>query len=73
MRYGNVASPNLPSKEPLAEELKYFINCVLEGRQPIADGKHGLSTLYLYDAYRRSLNRNGVPVAIPDVARRLFK
>lgn len=73
VRYGDVVSPNLPSKEPLIEELKYFVSCVLEGNQPISDGKHGLITLYLLDACQRSLNHKGVPIEIPDVARRLLK
>jgi len=73
VRYGDVLSPNLASKEPLAEELKHFINCVLEGKQPLADGKHGLATLYLLDACQKSLNNRGIPVEVPDIARRLLK
>lgn len=73
VRYGEVVSPNLSSVEPLAEELRCFINCVLEGSQTVADGKHGLATLYLLDACQKSLNRKGMPVKVPETARRLIK
>ncbi len=73
VRYGNVLSPNLTSKEPLSEELRYFINCVLESKQPLADGKHGLATLYLLDACQKSLDQKGMPVEVAEKARGLLK
>ncbi len=72
VRYGDVISPNLPFKEPLAEELWHFVKCVLEGKTPKTDGRHGLLTLYLLDACQRSLNSRGIPVEIPEKARRLL-
>jgi predicted dehydrogenase len=73
VRYGDVISPSLPSKEPLAEELWHFISCVLEGKKPVADGRHGLLTLYILDACQRSLNSKGIPIEIPEKARRLLR
>ncbi|MDD5259213.1 MAG: Gfo/Idh/MocA family oxidoreductase [bacterium] len=40
-----VVYPRLVKLEPLAEELKHFVNCVREGRKPQVTGEHGRDAL----------------------------
>lgn len=40
-----VVYPRLVKLEPLAEELKHFVNCVREGRNPQVTGEHGRDAL----------------------------
>jgi predicted dehydrogenase len=40
-----VVYPRLVKVEPLAEELKHFVNCIREGRKPQVTGEHGRDAL----------------------------
>ncbi|MDD5132318.1 MAG: Gfo/Idh/MocA family oxidoreductase [bacterium] len=40
-----IVYPRLVKLEPLAEELKHFVNCVREGRKPQVTGEHGRDAL----------------------------
>jgi predicted dehydrogenase len=40
-----VVYPKLIKLEPLAEELKHFVNCVKEGRNPQVTGEQGRDAL----------------------------
>jgi len=45
--------------EPLKAECRHFIHCVINGQQPITDGREGLRVLQVLQASQRSLNENG--------------
>ncbi|KPJ55321.1 hypothetical protein AMJ47_00390 [Parcubacteria bacterium DG_72] len=44
------------NKEPLAEELKHFLECIKENKIPITDGKEGLRVLKILNKCQESLN-----------------
>jgi predicted dehydrogenase len=54
----------LPSSEPLLEEAKHFLQCVVHGSRPLTDGASGLDVLDVLQAAQRSLCLNGQPVEV---------
>ncbi len=42
-----IIKPKLPTGEPLFYELSHFLNCVIEGKQPIVSGEQGRDALEL--------------------------
>jgi UDP-2-acetamido-3-amino-2,3-dideoxy-glucuronate N-acetyltransferase len=44
--------------EPLCEELKHFVQCVIERKRPKTDGEEGLRVLRILEKAERSLARN---------------
>ncbi len=66
LRHGDIAIPRLESVEPLAEEGRHFLSCILNGQTPRTDGREGLDVVRVLEAATRSLERDGAPV---DVAR----
>lgn len=51
-----IIKPKLPKEEPLAEELKSFINCVVTGQEPVVKGEHGRNALELVQEILQQLN-----------------
>ena len=49
----------IPQAEPLQKECKHFLDCIAGGRQPITDGREGLSVLKVLNASQISLNDHG--------------
>ncbi|MDI6751437.1 MAG: Gfo/Idh/MocA family oxidoreductase [bacterium] len=49
-------------KKPLREELKHFIECVIERKRPKTDGKEGLEVLRMLEFAEKSLRNGGIPV-----------
>jgi predicted dehydrogenase len=59
-RSGDVWSPNLATREPLARMTEHFVTCVKTGQQPVSDGKSGLRIVKILDAAQRSIkSQNG--------------
>ena len=56
-------SVDVNSAEPLVEEDRHFLDCVVSGRRPCTDGREGLAVLKVLDACQRSLDSGGTPVA----------
>jgi predicted dehydrogenase len=54
-RSGDIWSPNLATREPLARMAEHFVSCVKTGSQPISDGKAGLRIVKILDAAQRSI------------------
>jgi predicted dehydrogenase len=54
-RSGDIWSPNLATREPLARMAEHFVDCVKSGQQPISDGKAGLRIVKILDAAQRSI------------------
>jgi len=48
--------------EPLKEELRHFIECVIERKRPRTDGYEGLRVLKILELAERSLKLQGLPV-----------
>ncbi len=58
-RSGDVWSPKVDTTEALAVELRHFVECVAEGRNPSNDGEAGLRIVGLLEAAERSLKQRG--------------
>lgn len=59
-RSGDIWSPNLSTREPLARMAEHFVTCVKTGQRPVSDGKSGLRIVKILDAAQRSIkSQNG--------------
>jgi predicted dehydrogenase len=63
-RSGDVWSPKVESTEALSLELGYFLDCVLEGKNPSNDGEAGLRVVRLLESAEQSLQHRGRLVVI---------
>ena len=59
VRDGDIVIPKVSMDEPLRAECDHFVECVLEGRTPLTDGRNGLAVVRAVDAIRRSLAGGG--------------
>lgn len=59
-RYGDVISPYIEGGEPMMAEAKEFVDCIEEGRQPLASGELGLDVVLTLNAMQRSLKRGQI-------------
>ena len=50
---------DIDQKEPLRQECKQFLNCIIDGKKPLTDGHEGLRVLRILNASQASLNDNG--------------
>jgi predicted dehydrogenase len=65
-RYGDTYSPRLIEAEPLKVECQSFVESILEGKQPLTDGRNGLEVVRVMEAADHSLhNGNGRVELIP--------
>ena len=64
LRDGSIYSPSVPASEPLREEVRHFLECVLEGTEPASDGWSGASVVSTLEAIDESMRGDGVPVAV---------
>jgi predicted dehydrogenase len=67
LRFGDVRIPHIPNDEPLKVECEHFIECVLERRRPLSDGRSGLRVVRTLDALQRSLDSGGRSVSLEAV------
>ncbi len=58
-----------PRTDQFGGELKYFSDCVLEGRMPEADGEEGLLDVRVFEAVERAL-ATGAPQILPPYTRK---
>jgi UDP-2-acetamido-3-amino-2,3-dideoxy-glucuronate N-acetyltransferase len=54
----------IPQSEPLKEECQHFLDCITSNKQPITDGREGLSVLSVLIASQKSLDNKGALVEI---------
>lgn len=68
-RYGDAVNPHIQWQEPLRAECEHFIECIIEGKQPVSDGYDGLNVVKLLEAADESIHNNGqaVPVKLSDL------
>jgi UDP-2-acetamido-3-amino-2,3-dideoxy-glucuronate N-acetyltransferase len=62
----------VPKEEPLRNECRHFLDCVLKGSPPRTDGKSALRVLEVLDACERSLREHGAAVPIVEDIPRYF-
>jgi predicted dehydrogenase len=61
-RYGDAVIPYLRLTEPLQNECKDFIDCILDDHcSPVSNGSEGLKVVKILEAAQRSLNNSGTP------------
>lgn len=63
-RHGDVLSPYIPAREPLAQELAHFLACVDTGAACISDGRFGLAVVQALEAAETSWRIGGEAVQI---------
>jgi hypothetical protein len=54
-RYGNIVTPYIEGKEPLALEDAHFVDSILSNTTPLTDGRSGLRVVQVLEAAQRSL------------------
>jgi predicted dehydrogenase len=67
LRFGDITIPYMKIDEPLRLECLHFLECIRERKQPLSDGRDGLRVVKVLDAAQRSLQKNGVPIAIEPI------
>jgi predicted dehydrogenase len=63
-RAGDMWAPQLEIGEALQQEVAQFVQCIENGRQPIADGEAGLRVVRILEAAAASLSRQGSLVSL---------
>lgn len=56
LRGGDLYIPKIDLTEPLKDECAHFIECILERKNPLTDGEHGLKVIRVLEAATRSLS-----------------
>ena len=64
IRNGDVHIPQIAMVEPLAREVRHFIECVSEGKRPLTDGHSALRVVRVLEAAQKSLENDGAPVEV---------
>jgi predicted dehydrogenase len=59
-RYGDIVSPRIDSKEPLALEVEHFVSCVQRGLVPSTDGENGLAVIATLEAIDEAIAAGAV-------------
>ncbi|HMP81276.1 MAG TPA: Gfo/Idh/MocA family oxidoreductase [Verrucomicrobiota bacterium] len=62
--YGDSYVPYIKQDEPLKLECQHFLECIREGRAPIACGRKGLEVVRILEAANLSLQRQGVALSV---------
>ena len=64
LRAGDILIPKLPMFEPLKKECEHFIDCIVNKRTPMTDGRNGLRVVKVLAAAQESLKNGGKAVKI---------
>ena len=64
LRTGDIRIPRFAATEPLAVELKHFVDCVRDGLAPRTDGAEGVRVVEILDAAQLSMREGGAPVSL---------
>jgi predicted dehydrogenase len=57
-RSGDILIPYIPAEDALRNSIEHFADCATNGRQSIANGRHGVKIARILDAARARLNAN---------------
>ncbi len=63
LRIGDILIPRIDTTEPLLLECRHFVECIEQGKQPLADGVNGVRVLQVLEACQQSLKQGGRAVA----------
>ena len=63
-RVGDMYAPKLDDKEALELETEHFVDCLMNGKQPLTGGKSGLEVVKVLVAAEESLKNRGAPVEL---------
>ncbi|MCK5323977.1 MAG: hypothetical protein KAJ45_07505 [Desulfobulbaceae bacterium] len=55
-KYGDIIIPNISGAEPLRTELNHFIDCIVNDKEPLSNGKNGLDVVKILEATQKSLH-----------------
>jgi predicted dehydrogenase len=61
---GEISVPRVEPSEPLRNECEHFLDCVIEGKQPLSGAVQGLAVVRVLDALSHSLREGGREVAV---------
>lgn len=64
-RTGDMLSPKLEQTEALAVGTQHFIDCILNDKQPLTDGRAGLNVVRILEASEISIKDRGRMVELP--------
>jgi predicted dehydrogenase len=64
LRDGDVHIPHVPMVEPLCAELRHFLECMAEDRQPETDLASAIRVTAVLEAAERSLRLGGTPLRV---------
>jgi len=64
VRFGDILIPHVGAAEPLRLECQHFLDCIRTGTAPRSDGAHGVQVIRVLAAAQKSLDLDGVPVAV---------
>ena len=65
-RVGDMYAPKLEEIEALAVGTEHFVDCILNGKKPMTDGRAGLEVVKVLVASKESLSKKGAPVDLDD-------
>lgn len=63
-RAGDLLIPKIDFIEPLSLEAAHFIDCIINNRRPISDGRNGLIVTRILEAGMQSLSSNGERIEV---------
>lgn len=64
IRSGDITIPKIDAGEPLGRECRHFIDCIVNDKKPLSDGRNGLEVVRILEAAVASLERRGEVVEI---------
>ncbi|MFA6079508.1 MAG: Gfo/Idh/MocA family oxidoreductase [Candidatus Omnitrophota bacterium] len=64
LRAGDVLIPKLPMTEPLKKECMHFVDCIINNKTPLTDGRNGLRVVRVLTAAQESLKNGGKAVKL---------
>jgi len=64
MRDGDIIIPRVEMSEPLKNQSRHFLECLVNGHRPLTDGQNGLEVVRVMEAIDRSASLRGAPVEI---------
>jgi predicted dehydrogenase len=63
-RTGDIYCPKIRQTEALAAEVQHFIDCIVEQKRPISDGKSGLRVVEILEASEKSVKNRGKEIRL---------
>ena len=63
-REGDITIPRVMLEEPLKNQARYFLSCILKGTIEVSDGQQGLQVVRVLEAIQKSLKAGGAAVRV---------